>query len=40
MRAAFGVFPFFSGYFECGEALLPGVLKHNLESAAAVAKNS
>jgi hypothetical protein len=33
MRAGFGVFPFFSGYFECGEALLRGVLKHNLESA-------
>ena len=33
MRAGFGVFPFFSGYFERGGALLCDVLKHNLEPA-------
>jgi hypothetical protein len=39
MRAAFGVFPLFSGYFEHGGALLRNVLKHNLESAGSDREN-
>ncbi len=39
MRAGFGVFPFFSGNFERGGALLCGALKHNPEPAGSGREN-